>query len=110
MTTVLDSGESGAVYNIGEGHELENLELARRICDVAGVDQTQISFVPDRPGHDFRYGVSSERLLALGWRPEIGFDEGLVATVEWYRDNLGWLRAAHAVDVVTAPRSAGAAG
>ncbi|MDP9329296.1 MAG: dTDP-glucose 4,6-dehydratase [Actinomycetota bacterium] len=110
VTTVLDAGEPGAVYNIGEGHELENLELARRICDVAGADRAQISFVPDRPGHDFRYGVSSERLLALGWRPEIGFDEGLLATVAWYRENLGWLRAAHAVDIVTAPRPAGAAG
>jgi dTDP-glucose 4,6-dehydratase len=110
VTTILDRGEPGAVYNIGEGHELENLELAGRICDIAGVDRAQISFVPDRPGHDFRYGVSSERLLALGWRPEIGFDEGLVATVEWYRDHLDWLRAAHAVDIVTAPRPAGAAG
>jgi dTDP-glucose 4,6-dehydratase len=110
VTTVLDRGEPGVVYNVGEGHELENLELARRICDAAGADRSQISFVPDRPGHDFRYGISSDRLLALGWRPEVAFDEGLVATVKWYRDHLEWLRAAHAVDVVTAPRPAGAAG
>ncbi len=110
ILVVLDKGEPGVVYNVGQGHELENLELARRICDAAGADRSQISFVPDRPGHDFRYGVSSDRLLALGWRPEVEFDEGLVATVEWYRDHLDWLRAAHAVDVVTAPRQAGAAG
>ena len=107
---VLERGETGVVYNIGAGHELENIELARRICELAGADPSLITFVPDRPGHDFRYGVSSERLLALGWRPEVTFDEGLAATVAWYRDHLGWLREAHAVDVVTAPRTVEAAG
>ena len=102
--TVLDAGEPGVIYNIGAGHELENLELARRICALAGADPAMIAFVPDRPGHDFRYGVAADRLLALGWRPEVGFDDGLAATVDWYRDHLHELRSWHAVDVVTAPR------
>ena len=63
-----------------------------------------IAFVPDRPGHDFRYGVTATRLRELGWEPAIGFDEGLAATVEWYRTHREWLYAAHEGDVVTAPR------
>jgi dTDP-glucose 4,6-dehydratase len=105
--TVFDRGEPGLVYNIGGGHELENAELARRICELAGAPASLISFVPDRPGHDFRYGVGWERLRALGWRPSVSFDDGLRGTVEWYRDHLEWLRAAHGGDVVTAPRAAG---
>jgi dTDP-glucose 4,6-dehydratase len=107
---VLERGEADVVYNIGAGHELGNLELAQRICDLAGADRSLITFVPDRPGHDFRYGVSADRVGALGWRPEVTFDDGLTTTVAWYRDHLDWLRAAHGVAVVTTPRPAGAAG
>ena len=102
--TVLERGEPGVLYNIGAGTELSNLELAQRIVALVGVSDDLIAFVPDRPGHDFRYGVTATRLRGLGWEPTIGFDEGLAATVEWYRSNREWLYAAHAVDVVTAPR------
>jgi len=102
--TVLERGEPGVLYNIGAGTELSNLELAQRIVALVGVSDDLIAFVPDRPGHDFRYGVTAARLRGLGWEPTIGFDEGLAATVEWYRSNREWLYAAHAVDVVTAPR------
>ena len=105
--TALDRGESGVVYNVGEGHELANIELARRICELADAPEDLIEFVLDRPGHDFRYGVRSDRLLALGWRPEWSFDEGLVHTVAWYRAHLAALDAAPVVPVVTAPRVAG---
>jgi dTDP-glucose 4,6-dehydratase len=105
--TVLDRGAPGVVYNIGAGHELENVELARRICAAVGAPESLVTFVPDRPGHDFRYGVVADRALALGWRPEIPFDRGLEETVAWYRDNLEWLRRAHRVPIVTAPREAG---
>jgi dTDP-D-glucose 4,6-dehydratase len=50
--------------------------------------------------------VRAERVLALGWRPSVSFERGLATTVEWYRDHLKWLRRAHDVDVVTAPRPA----
>ena len=108
--TVLAEGEPGIVYNVGAGHELSNLELAHRICELAGADPALIAFVADRPGHDFRYGVTSDRLEGLGWHPEVAFDDGLATTVEWYRTHLEWLRSAHQVDVVTAPRVAGATG
>ncbi len=106
--TVLEHGESGGIYNIGGGYELENVELARRVCALAGVPESQISFVADRPGHDFRYGLRSDRLRDLGWEPRVPFDDGLARTVEWYRDHLTWLRRAHDVPVVTEPRVAGA--
>ena len=108
--TVADRGRPGVIYNIGEGHELENIDLAKRICEVAGADPALVTLVADRPGHDFRYGVRSDRLLALGWAPEVEFSDGLARTVAWYRDHLEWLRRAHAVNLVTEPRGAGDAG
>jgi len=104
--TVLHRGAPGVVYNIGAGTEIENAELARKICELAGAPTSLITFVPDRPGHDFRYGVRSDRVLALGWRPAVPLDRGLATTVEWYRGHLAWLRSAHAADIVTAPRPA----
>ena len=104
---VVERGEPGVVYNIGAGYELENIELARRICAIVGAPESLVTFVPDRPGHDFRYGVAADRVLALGWRPAIPFDQGLEETVAWYRDNLEWLRRAHRVPIVTSPREAG---
>jgi len=108
VLAVLDRGAIGEVYNIGGGFELENIELARRICALAGAPESQIAFVPDRPGHDFRYGLRDERLRALGWTPRVPFEDGLAGTVEWYREHLDWLRDAHEGPIVTEPRPAGA--
>jgi dTDP-glucose 4,6-dehydratase len=102
--TVLERGQPGVLYNIGAGTELSNLELAERIVALTGVSDDLITFVGDRPGHDFRYGVSAERLGGLGWEPAIAFDDGLADTVAWYRDHREWLYRAHEVDVVTRPR------
>jgi dTDP-glucose 4,6-dehydratase len=102
---VLDRGLPGVLYNIGGGSELSNLELAGKIVRIVGVSDDLIAFVPDRPGHDFRYGVSSDRVRALGWEPAIAFDEGLRDTVDWYREHLDWLYRAHeGSDVATRPR------
>ena len=91
---VLERGDPGVVYNIGDGFELSNLELALRICALTGADESLITFVEDRPGHDFRYGVRADRVHALGWRPRVGFDDGLAMTVDWYRAHLDEVRAA----------------
>lgn len=88
----LRQGGPGDVFNIGSGHEVTNLELASRICRLAGADESLVSFVEDRPGHDLRYGVSDRRLRDLGWAPEVPFDEGLARTVAWYREHPGWVR------------------
>jgi dTDP-glucose 4,6-dehydratase len=89
--TVLDRGEPGSTYNIGGGYELPNLDLARRICALAGAPDDLISFVPDRPGHDFRYGVRWDRLASLGWSPSVPFEEGLARTVAWYDGHRDWV-------------------
>ncbi|MBI3648720.1 MAG: dTDP-glucose 4,6-dehydratase [Actinobacteria bacterium] len=88
---VLEHGRPGEVYNIGGGHELANLELAKQVCALAGAPEDLISFVPDRPGHDFRYGLSWDRLAGLGWKPQVSFEDGLARTVAWYADHRDWV-------------------
>ena len=84
---VLDRGERGGTYNLGGGHEVANLDLARRICALTGAEESLIKFVDDRPGHDFRYSLEWDRLRALGWEPRIAFEDGLRGTVAWFRSN-----------------------
>jgi dTDP-glucose 4,6-dehydratase len=87
----LDRGEPGGVYNIGSGTEIANLELAERVCALAGADPSLIASVEDRPGHDFRYGLDDARLRALGWEPAVGFDDALATTVTWYAEHRDWV-------------------
>jgi len=89
---VLRHGEPGNIYNIGGGHELENLSLAEGILKNLGKPRSLIRFVQDRPGHDRRYAVDCSRLRTLGWTPTVSFEEGLRATVDWYRGHEGWWR------------------
>ncbi len=91
IATVVDSGEPGGVYNIGGGHELSNLELARAVSTAVGAPDPVVGSVPDRPGHDFRYGLAWDRLGSLGWKPEVAFEDGVAETVVWYRDNADWI-------------------
>lgn len=91
IATVLDLGEPGTAYNIGGGNEMTNLELAKRICTYLGVDQSLITFVEDRPGHDAAYGLRWDRLEALGWKPATPFSDGLAMTLAWYRDHQDWV-------------------
>jgi dTDP-glucose 4,6-dehydratase len=83
--TAVEQGEPGGVYNAGGGHEVANLDLAREVCRLAGAQEELVAFVDDRPGHDFRYSMSWDRIAALGWKPEVPFDEGLAGTIEWFR-------------------------
>ena len=85
VLAVLETGSPGEVYNVGGGFELPNLELAARVCALAGAPESLIEFVPDRPGHDFRYSLDWSKLGALGWEPQTSFDDGLAETVDWYR-------------------------
>jgi dTDP-glucose 4,6-dehydratase len=87
---VLEHGQAGEVYNCGGPDECENLDVVRRILELTGRDESLIEFVTDRPGHDRRYSLSSEKLQELGWHAEVEFDTGIERTVEWYRDNASW--------------------
>ena len=64
--------------------------MVRKILELTGRDESLIEFVTDRPGHDRRYSLSSEKLRGLGWQAQVRFEEGLARTVEWYRDNAWW--------------------
>ena len=86
----LEHGGPGEVYNCGGPDECENIEVVRRIVASCGADESLIEFVTDRPGHDHRYSLSSQKLSALGWEPRVRFDEGLARTVDWYRANEWW--------------------
>jgi dTDP-glucose 4,6-dehydratase len=86
---VLEHGRAGAVYNAGGPDEEPNIAVVRRIVELTGAPESQIVHVSDRPGHDVRYSLSSEKVRALGWSPRVRFEQGLEATVEWYREN-GW--------------------
>jgi dTDP-glucose 4,6-dehydratase len=90
IDAVLEGGEPGGVYNVGGPDELPNLDVVKRILELTGRDESLIDFVTDRPGHDRRYSLSSERLKALGWQPAVRFDEGIERTVTWYRENEWW--------------------
>jgi dTDP-glucose 4,6-dehydratase len=90
IDTVLRNGTPGEVYNAGGPDELENLDVVRRILELTGRDDSLIKYVTDRKGHDRRYSLSSDKVRALGWEPRRRFDEGLPATVDWYRDNEWW--------------------
>jgi dTDP-glucose 4,6-dehydratase len=86
----LTHGRPGEVYNCGGPDECENLDVVRRIVALCDADQSLIEHVTDRPGHDRRYSLASEKLRALGWEPAVHFEEGLATTVQWYRDNAWW--------------------
>ena len=87
---VLEHGTAGEVYNAGGPDEQANIELIKRIVELTGAAGSQIEYVPDRPGHDRRYSLSSEKVRALGWAPRVLFSDGLAQTVAWYRENPWW--------------------
>jgi len=92
VETVLLKGKAGEVYNAGGGTELQNIEVVRKICALVGKGEEKIEFVPDRPGHDFRYALDSSKIRALGWSPQVDFETGLKLTVEWYQEKTQWWR------------------
>jgi dTDP-glucose 4,6-dehydratase len=87
---VLQKGTPGEVYNIGAGNEITNKELTYRLLELTGRDESFIEPVEDRKGHDRRYSITHEKVSALGWHTEHTLDDGLAATVEWYRTNRDW--------------------
>lgn len=76
---LLEKGVSGEIYNIGSGERLSNLQVVNYIGD-----KSRWEFVADRPGHDRRYAVNSSKIRALGWEPEINFEQGILITKHWY--------------------------
>lgn len=92
ILAVMEKGIPGEVYNIASGIEKRNIEVVKAILDLLGKSYDLIEFVQDRPGHDYRYAMSADKIeRELGWRAKTSFEEGLKLTVEWYLENREWL-------------------
>ncbi|MCC6404037.1 MAG: dTDP-glucose 4,6-dehydratase [Fimbriimonadaceae bacterium] len=88
----MTKGEPGEAYNVGDDNERTNLAVVSAMLDELGLDKGLIKRIPDprRGGHDSRYSMDAGKLRALGWAPTISFEEGLRATVRWFRDREDW--------------------
>jgi dTDP-glucose 4,6-dehydratase len=90
--SVLERGGAGEIYNIGGNCSLPNLEVVHRILKATNKPESLITPVTDRPGHDRRYALTNAKLTRhTGWEPRMNFNDGLAATVEWYRNNHDWV-------------------
>ena len=92
IDTVLRAGEPGEIYNVGGDNELTNIEITQIILKLLGKPESLIQPVKDRPGHDRRYSISSEKVKNLGWKVRESFGEALAQTVQWYVENEDWWR------------------
>ncbi len=94
LERVFFEGKEGEVYNIGGDGERTNLQVVQAILDYMKKPRSLITFVKDRPGHDFRYAMDYTKLRrTLGWRPRVTFEEGIKKTVDWYMDHRPWWEA-----------------
>ncbi len=89
---VLHQGKSGEIYNVGGDNERHNIEITRMILALLDRPESLIRFVADRPGHDRRYALSSEKIRALGWKPSGDLETLFEKTVRWYQQNEWWWR------------------
>jgi len=93
ILAILEKGRDGEIYNIGGNRSLPNKDVVDRILASTGKPSSLITYVTDRPGHDRRYALSSEKLTReTVWSPQMDFERGLTATVEWYRANAQWVQ------------------
>jgi len=89
IETVLFKGKSGESYNISADNETDNITIVKKILQIMDKSEDLIDFVEDRPGHDFRYSMSSNKIKnELGWKVSTTFDKGLEKTIEWYMNNV----------------------
>jgi dTDP-glucose 4,6-dehydratase len=89
---VLGHGQLGEIYNIGTGHEMENLTMVEILLDTLDRPHNLIRHVADRPGHDRRYSLNVAKVKALGWQPEYTLPEAIRITAKWYQANEWWWR------------------
>ncbi len=90
LDLVLRQGTDGEIYNVGGGCEVANIDLTRALLAATGRGDEMIRWVSDRAGHDRRYSVDCAKLRALGWAPQVSYEDGLARTVAWYREHRAW--------------------
>ena len=101
--SVLSSGKLGETYNIGGNNEIQNIDIVKIICEKmdeysprkqGGNYEKLITYVTDRPGHDFRYAIDASKISnELGWQPKENFETGIEKTIRWYLENREWWQA-----------------
>ena len=88
---ILTKGKLGESYNISASNEMDNVTIVKKILSLMNKSEDLIEFVEDRPGHDFRYSMDSQKTKKeLNWQPEVNFEEGIKKTVDWYLSNREW--------------------
>ena len=88
IDTVLFNGKSGESYNISADNEIDNITIVKRILEIMDKSEDLMQFVEDRPGHDFRYSMTSKKISNdLNWKLKTSFEKGLEKTIEWYLNN-----------------------
>jgi dTDP-glucose 4,6-dehydratase len=94
IEAVLLKGKPGETYNVGGlVDDVSNLDVAKTILTIMGKDDSWLTYVPDRPGHDRRYAVDWSYISEkLGWQPKLSFKEGMEKTITWYQQNESWWR------------------
>ena len=91
IIAVMEKGRDGEVYNIGGRSEKRNIDVVKTLLSILGKSESLITYVTDRPGHDFRYAIDNTKIRnELGWEPEHTFETALQQTVEWYASNIEW--------------------
>ena len=100
ISRVIEKGAIGQTYNIGGNNEIENIQIVKTICEILDdkiprenkeTYKMLIQYVEDRPGHDFRYAINSDKIMKdLGWVPEESFKSGIEKTINWYLENSKW--------------------
>ena len=89
---IIESGRSGAVYNIGARNERRNIDVVKSVLDALGKPHSLIKFVKDRQGHDRRYAIDPSLIESeIGWTPGETWETGLRKTIQWYQQNPGWI-------------------
>jgi dTDP-glucose 4,6-dehydratase len=90
---IIEKGKPGEIYNVGSGEERRNIDVVRSVLQLLNKPEDLITFVKDRPGHDFRYSLNTEKIeREIGWKAKVKFEEGIDKTVKWYLKNLDWAK------------------
>jgi dTDP-glucose 4,6-dehydratase len=92
IDVVLRQGKPGEIYNLGTGHETQNIDMAHMILTLLNKPKSLIQPITDRPGHDRRYALDCSKAETLGWKNEYNFEQAIEATVKWYVENEAWWR------------------
>jgi len=87
---LLEKGVKGEAYNVATHNEKSNMQITRLLLEEFGFGDEMIEYVKDRLGHDKRYALNTEKIEAIGWKPEWSFEKGMSNTVKWYKDNEWW--------------------